>query len=111
MLEIFKSEEDVEEENKAKYREMKANWAKFVNDVTNMPVKEKDGHIIPCKIKGFHHMLYNLLRGFPIDRGFKLDSPLYIYNLECLERMIKYRADSLIKPFGVITREDIRDIL
>lgn len=62
--------------------EIQVAWSKAVNDKTNWSYKDKTyGNKIQGKLKAMHYMLYNVVRGLPLERGFSKDSNIFT---ECI---------------------------
>lgn len=82
---------------------MKEQWAKAVNNKDNLSKKDEVyGNKIPGEINAQHYMLYNIIRGLPIDRGFarkknfkKIKESLY-FNLKYF---MKYGSTGKRVPF------------
>lgn len=57
--------------------EIQAAWARAVNNKDNMPSKDKQyGTKIKGKLQLNHYIVYNIIRGLPIDRGLNNIKPL-----------------------------------
>ena len=90
--------------------DVKANWAKAVNDPTNKPYKDETyGNKMRGKINSKHYMMYNAMRGLPLDRGFDSSGETInlLINRITYERTVAERRNTndIVFPFGVTEKE------
>lgn len=70
--------------------ELQKNWAAAVNDTDNKPYKDKTyGNKIKGKINGMHYVIYNVVRGYPIERSFNKGSDFLTNSISRVSSVLK----------------------
>jgi len=93
---------------------IKKEWARAVNDKENKPYKHpKYGNKVKGKINAVHYIIYNVLRGYPRERGFEPLGEGYKEANHRLESSIRFgRMESLLEPFNkAVTADELRSLL
>ena len=90
-------------------KEIKKAWSRSVNNKDWKPTKDpKYGNKIPGKIRNYHFMAYNVLRGYPEGVGFNPSTEKYKSIKYYYHWYRDYKPEELLFPFeGLITREDL----
>lgn len=86
-------------------------WSEIVHNDDFMPYKNEYGTKIQ-PIWGAHYMMYNILRGLPIDRGFDNKSDTFKKYLTDIWRVVKYGRDysNIIQIFEpAVSFEDAKE--
>ena len=87
--------------------DFRANWSKAVNDPETKPYKDKMyGNKIKGSINGKHYVMYNAMRGLPLERGFIKGNETISLHIASIERDIRWAEnrklmDTSVFPFDV----------
>lgn len=94
-------------------KEIKKQWAIAVNDKDNKPYRDKTyGTKYTGKINAIHFMLYNLVRGLPLDRGFDTSKDSYKHTYRLLRSYLRYTpgAFNFLFNHSLVTREELKEL-
>lgn len=81
--------------------ELQKAWSKAVNNKDNYPTKGIYGNKVEGKINIIHYLIYNAVRGLPLNRGFtNLSKPEHRYALDRVNFYIKYSTPTKISSCG-----------
>ena len=96
------------EENRPRKEEV-AGWREVHGKAEQYTFKRK----IPGRLRAEHFMLYNLLRGKPLHRGFSMSSPGgFSSAYECLSGASLPHLERLLVPFvGVSNADDVHSYI
>ena len=99
---------------KQEYKDIKSAWASAVNNKENKPYKdERYGTKHSGRINALHFMVYNIIRGFPKERGFEPLGRGYEEACRELDLYLKFdREEKLLFPFdGLVTLDTFKELV
>jgi hypothetical protein len=102
------------ENQKMDIKEVKKAWARSVNNKDYHPYKDKQyGNKVPGKLKSVHHVVYNILRELPKERGFEPLGEGYKTAEWWLQYLSRYdHYDDLLFPFErTVTAQEFKELL
>ncbi len=98
---------------KEEFLEVKRAWARSVNNKEFKPYKDEYGTKYDGKLNALHFMVYNIIRGFPANRGFEPEGRGYEEASKKLDFYLKFdREEQLLFPFeDLVTLETFKELL